>query len=571
MIGSRRWRSRTVIAATLIVITLWFLMTQPTSDLGYEARHLYDLMNREGSHAVKSKKSSFDWSKVKLKHLPPANMTRLPKQTPKKLPPVQHAFGPESAGDARKRTQRRNTVRTVFVEDWNSYRKFAWMQDALNPISGTGKDQFAGWAATLVDSLDTLWIMGLKEEFDEAVAAVATIDFGNTTTYRINMFETNIRYLGGLLSAYDLSNRQVLLDKAVELGDLLYAGYNTESMLPVDFIDFSAAQKGLELSIEGSVVSASPGSLSLEMTRLAQATGNDKYYDVVDRLMRTFAKYQNETKLPGLWPMWVSIRTQDFVSRSEFTLAGNADSLYEYLPKMYALLGGLEPMYESMTRSYVEAARKHMFFRPMLPNEEDILISGNVQVNYDGTAELDPESEHLACFIGGSVALAGKLLERPDYVDTGDKLAKGCAFAYKSFASGIMPERFNMVPCKETTGRCKWDDSTWTAEALSRPEFRESLPKGFTTAKDPRYLLRPEAIESVFLLYRMTGDSKYQDIAWDMFVSIERASRVAHGHATVLDVTEVGDETFRVDNLQDYMEVSNNSQHIKMSIANADV
>lgn len=557
MIGSRRWQTRIAIAAMLVCITLWLLVTPSTPDLGNEARHLYDLMNRGHAHAVKAKKSSFDWSKVKLKHLPPVNMTRLPKQTPKKLPPVQFVFGAESTSDARTRTQRRNKVREVFVKDWKSYREFAWMQDALNPISGTPKDQFAGWAATLVDSLDTLWMMGLKKEFDEAVAAVATIDFGNSTTYRINMFETNIRYLGGLLSAYDLSNRQVLLDKAIELGDLLYAGYNTKSLLPVDFIDFADAQKGEELSIEMSVVSASPGSLSLEMTRLAQVTGNDKYYDVVDRLMKAFAKSQNETKLPGLWPMWVSIRDQDFISRREFTLAGNADSLYEYLPKMYALLGGLEPMYESMTRDYVNAARKHMFFRPMLPNEEDILISGNVEVQYDGTSKLDPESEHLACFIGGSVALAGKLLERPDYVETGDKLAKGCAFAYKSFASGIMPERFNMIPCAEATGRCKWDETVWTAEALARYEFREHLPKGFTTAKDPRYLLRPEAIESVFLLYRMTGDAKYQDIAWDMFTSIERASRVAHGHATVLDVTEVGDEAFRLDNLQDYMEVSN--------------
>lgn len=217
------------------------------------------------------------------------------------------------------------------------------MKDALRPMSRSYTDQFCGWAATLVDSLDSLWIMGLREEFDEAVQAVAGIDFGESTSDRVNMFESTIRYLGGLLAAYDLSKRKVLLIKAREIGDLLYSGFNTENRMPVDFIDFARAKTGQEQTVEYSVVSASPGSLSLEMTRLSLITGDPKYYDAVSKLMEVFYRHQNETRLPGLWPEMVSMSRQDVVTGDHFTLAGNADSLYEYLPKMHGLLQGADP------------------------------------------------------------------------------------------------------------------------------------------------------------------------------------------------------------------------------------
>jgi mannosyl-oligosaccharide alpha-1,2-mannosidase len=523
-----------------------------------ESTALANFMNGRAAKDPRPVASSFDWSKVKYEHLPPARVASLPTGNAPggPLPRVQHAARAETSAANAAREARRDEVRRVFERDWESYRKYAWKMDALNPLSATGKDQFSGWAATLVDSLDSLWIMGLRDQFDEAVAAVAAIDFGRSTSNRVNIFETNIRYMGGLLAAYDLSGRRALLAKAVELGDLIYGGFNTKSLLPVDFISLRPARKGEEQTIEPWVVSASPGSLSLEMTRLAQVTGDSKYYDVVDRLMRFFAEQQPKTKIPGLWPMWISMNTPDLASRSEFTMGGNADSLYEYLPKMHVLLGGREPMYKAMTTSFLEAANRTLFFRPMLPNGEDILISGNVDVAEDGSLPLDPESEHLTCFIGGNVAFAGRLFDRPDHVEIGAKLAKGCAFAYRSFASGVMPERYNMVPCDPPqAAECPWDEKRWKEAVQQRREHKPHLPKGFTTAKDPRYLLRPEAIESVFYLYRITGDPAYQDMAWDMFEGVAKASETKLGHAAIKDVTiKIPDGESKDANLDDYME-----------------
>ena len=92
-----------------------------------------------------------------------------------------------------------------------------------------------------VDSLDTLWIMGFREEFDEAASAsVALIDFGTSTQEKISIFETTIGYLGGFLGAYNLSGYPVLLGKAVQLWNMLYVALDTPNRMPVTYFDWEA-------------------------------------------------------------------------------------------------------------------------------------------------------------------------------------------------------------------------------------------------------------------------------------------------------------------------------------------
>ncbi|KAJ4314600.1 hypothetical protein N0V94_006376 [Neodidymelliopsis sp. IMI 364377] len=491
---------------------------------------------------IVARNSSFAWNTVKFAHPPP--LTPILPSPVTKRPRIQHQFKSDRADVAAVQEQRRLEVKRVFQKSWASYRAKAWMKDALKPISGQYVDQFSGWAATLVDSLDTLWMMGLRDEFNEAVAAVATIDFGQSTASTVNTFETCIRYLGGLIAAYDLSGHEVLLKKAVEVGDLLYAGFNTPNGMPVDFIHFEQAKEGLGLSVESQVVSASPGTITLEFSRLSQLTGDNKYYAAVSQVMDVFYQNQNATKLPGMWPMMVSMSKKDVISGYQFTIGGNADSLYEYLPKAHALLGSADASsekYEIMSRNFMDTAVDNLFFKPMIPGDEDILISGNCDVLDEGP-RLDPESEHLSCFIGGLFALGGRLFSNNKYLDIGAKLARGCAYAYKSFPTGIMPERYNMALCPGTDHKkgCAWDESAFAAEAANRPQYKPDLPKGFTTAKDPRYILRPEAIESIFILWRITGDPSYRDTAWEMFQAVASATETEFANAAVLNVNVVG-------------------------------
>jgi mannosyl-oligosaccharide alpha-1,2-mannosidase len=511
------------------------------------ARYMNDPTNVPN---ITAQRSSFDWSSVEFKY-PPKRAPKLPPPVTKR-PRIQHRFKPDSKNIAAIQNERRVTVKKAFGRSWASYKRQAWMKDALKPISGDYVDQFSGWAATLVDSLDTLWMMGLREEFHEAVEAVATIDFGQSTAARVNTFETCIRYLGGLIAAYDLSGHEILKEKAIEVGDLLYAGFNTENGMPVDFIDFETAKNGSGLVVEGQVVSASPGTITLEFSRLSQITGDEKYYAAVNQVMDVFYRDQNKTKLPGMWPMHVSMSSKDVVTGYQFTIGGNADSLYEYLPKAFALLGSADESsekYEIMARTFMDTAIKNLFFRPMIPGEENILISGNCDVLDDGP-RLDPESEHLSCFIGGLYALGGRLFDSVEYLDIGAKLARGCAYAYKSFPTGIMPERYNMVLCPGSNrlASCVWNETYFEAEIDKRPQYLSHLPKGFTTAKDPRYILRPEAIESVFILWRITGDPWWRETAWQMFEAVANATETQYANAAVLDVTVLGSQK------EDYME-----------------
>jgi mannosyl-oligosaccharide alpha-1,2-mannosidase len=172
------------------------------------------------------------------------------------------------------------------------------------PVSGGQKDPFVGWAATLVDSLDTLYIMGMKDEFAEALTALEQIDFSKPNADRVPVFEVTIRYLGGMLGAWDISEHKypILLQKARQLGDFLYKVFDTESGLPVPYYFWKNDTSG-QLPGQDNVIIAQIASLSLEFIRLSQVTGDPKYAARIQTVTDQLAVTQNLTALPGMWPI----------------------------------------------------------------------------------------------------------------------------------------------------------------------------------------------------------------------------------------------------------------------------
>ncbi|OJD27568.1 hypothetical protein ACJ73_01047 [Blastomyces percursus] len=501
---------------------------------------------------------AFDWKTFKEKY-PVKSFVPLPSDPVTRLPRVQHVFSDEAfKGILSRQKPRQEAVKQSFIRAWDAYRSYAWMRDEVTPITKGSYDSFGGWAATLVDSLDTLWIIDLKDEFHEAVRAVANIDFTTTETEEINVFETTIRYLGGLLSAYDLSGEQSLLTKATELGNILYAAFDTPNRMPVTHWKIHSAFLGLEQEASGVCLLAEVGSLTMEFTRLSQLTKDPKWYDAVHRIIKILEERQSKTKLPGMWPLVLDARTQNFEGQVHaFTLGAMADSLYEYMPKMHALLGGVDGMYERMYKDAMAVVAKHILYRPMVPDNADILISGKVTMNVNGDVELDAEGQHLVCFAGGMFALGSRLFDIPAHMDIARKLTDGCIWAYNATPSGMMPEVFHMVPCPASEP-CMWDESRYKeavvaahANSVFLPDdkqgdknnsaeaiiARERLPKGIKSIEDRRYILRPEAIESVFILYRITGRTELLDTAWDMFTAIEEMTKAPFGNAALNDVT----------------------------------
>jgi mannosyl-oligosaccharide alpha-1,2-mannosidase len=217
---------------------------------------------------------------------------------------IQAKFPKESADAKALRLQRRAQVEDAFKHSWKGYKDHAWLHDEVMPVSGGQKDPFVGWAATLVDSLDTLYIMDLKDEFAEAIAALDKIDFSRPNAEKVPVFEVTIRYLGGLLGAWDISGHKypVLLRKATELGEFLYKAFDTPSGLPVPYYWWKNETDG-KLPGEDHVIIAQIASLSLEFIRLSQVTGDPKYAAQIQIITDQLAETQRLTALPGMWPI----------------------------------------------------------------------------------------------------------------------------------------------------------------------------------------------------------------------------------------------------------------------------
>ena len=233
---ARRWLSACFVAVLTVLALINFADWRPlrinsTTNVGGKDVEL----NPPSLTAVNPNEQRFHWANVPQRY-PVSSMLPIPTGRPLKIPNIQHAsfLKKEEKTEVRKiREARLQTVKGNFEHAWKGYKKHAWMKDEVSPVSGGSKDPFGGWAATLVDSLDTLWIMGMREEFNAAVAEVTNIDFTKYAGEVINVFETNIRFLGGFLGAYDLSENQILLEKAIEVGEMLYVAFDTPERMPM--------------------------------------------------------------------------------------------------------------------------------------------------------------------------------------------------------------------------------------------------------------------------------------------------------------------------------------------------
>ncbi|KAL9084540.1 MAG: hypothetical protein Q9165_008043 [Trypethelium subeluteriae] len=368
--------------------------------------------------------------------------------------------------------------------------------------------------------------MDLKMEFEEAVAAAVGIDFNpaDSTLETINIFETTIRHLGGFLGAYELTEckDKRLLDKATEIGDMIYKSFDTPNRMPITHWNPRKAAEGILQSAPDDGLLAELASSSMELTRLSQLTGDMRWFDATQRITDILDEQQNQTTLPGMWPANVNARESDVRVGRRYSIGGETDSTYEYLVKMCALLGegSLKEQYKRMFEFSMETAFQYLLFRPLVPDNADILIPGSVIAATPGDTSLNPKAEHLACVFGGMLALGGRLFQNDTYLDYGQKVTQGCVWAYRNSPLGIMPDSVQMIECNSDAD-CEW---------------HEEGSKWYQATPDPSYRLRPEAIESVFYLYRITGDEVYQDIAWEMFQAVEKATRTETANAMISNV-----------------------------------
>jgi mannosyl-oligosaccharide alpha-1,2-mannosidase len=135
------------------------------------------------------------------------------------------------------------------------------------------------------------------------------------------------------------------------------------------------------------------------------------------------------------------------------------------------------------------------------------------------------EMGHLACFAGGNLMLGGRHLGNPTITQLGAELVETCRRSYEATTTGIGPEYFQWQP--------EHQDGAYTAD--SEHFQRQNKELGFWIT-DARWMLRPETVESYFYAYRITGDKKYQQWAWEAFQAYQKAAKAKFGYAEVKDV-----------------------------------
>lgn len=236
----------TWILLTFVMLTTFYIYASTSSSSPHSARFTRPLPpNLEESSAQQPK---FNWNQRSDLH-PIQNPAQIPSSKPKKnIPKIQFNF---PSIDPKKldrfeivtydhNLKRQETVKRTFLRGWHGYRNRAWGSDFLLPVSGkrggsSNVTKDYGFAITLVEALDSLMILDLKEELEEALELVGRLDFSRSDERIVEVFEIAKSVLGGLLAAYDLSeaNYPVLLVKAVELGDFLMGCFDTVNRMPV--------------------------------------------------------------------------------------------------------------------------------------------------------------------------------------------------------------------------------------------------------------------------------------------------------------------------------------------------
>lgn len=390
-----------------------------------------------------------------------------------------------------------------------------------------------GWI--IVDSLDTLMIMNLTTELSHAREWVEhTLTFEQNS--EVNTFETTIRMLGGLLSAHYLQEDlhlvpshsskpdepdDMYLNKATDLANRLLGAYESPSGIPWASFNLKTSE-GIPSHADGGASStAEAATLQLEMKYIAHLTGETLFWEKASEVMSVLDSNAPEA---GLVPIFISAKTGKFTTK-EIRLGSRGDSYYEYLIKQYLQTAKTEPIYNTMYAESVAGIKKHLL---TTSHPSHLTVLGELPTGIGGLS-LYPKMDHLVCFVPGMLALGathGIPVERARKMTNGalwDKLQEDdlhlarelmhtCYEMYSVTPTGLAPEiaYFNVEHSTRTDGTPIMDPAQ---DIIIKP-------------RDAHNLQRPETVESLFIMWRLTGDVIYREWGWKIFQAFVKHTKV---------------------------------------------
>lgn len=413
----------------------------------------------------------------------------------------------------RERLEMLEETKKMFYFGYDNYMRYAFPKDELNPIHCNGRgpdrenpsnininDVLGDYSLTLVETLDTLAVMGNASEFQRAVQLV--IDYVSFNTDNVvQVFEATIRVLGSLLSAHlIITDPQKpfgnlapphydgqLLSLAHDLAArLLPAFEDTATGIPYPRVNLS---KGVSPQCINETCTAGAGTLLLEFGVLSRLLGDPVYEFYASQAVKMLWKYRSN--VTGLLGNVINIQTGEWVGKMSGLGAG-LDSFYEYLMKSYILFG--EEEYFRMFNESYETIKFHMRKGRHRCNSGDGVPPIYVNVNMMTGEMANTWIDALQAAWPGVQVLSGDL----------EEAICSHALYYSIWRKyGALPERYN------------WQ--------LRAPDVLF-------------YPLRPELVESTYFLYRATRNPFYLHVGRDILTSIATHAKAKCGYGTLHDV-----------------------------------
>ncbi|XP_053431990.1 mannosyl-oligosaccharide 1,2-alpha-mannosidase IC [Nycticebus coucang] len=394
----------------------------------------------------------------------------------------------------------REKIKEMMQFAWQSYKRYAMGENELRPLTRDGYEgnMFGGLSgATVIDSLDTLYLMELKEEFQEAKAWVEK-SFHLNVSGEASLFEVNIRYIGGLLSAFYLTGEEVFRIKAIKLGEKLLPAFKTPTGIPKGVVSFKSGRWGWATAGSSSIL-AEFGSLHLEFLHLTELSGNPVFAEKVRNIRKVLRKID---KPFGLYPNFLSPVSGNWVQH-HVSVGGLGDSFYEYLIKSWLMSAKTDMEAKNMYYEALEAIETYLL---------NVSPGGLTYIAEWRGGILDHKMGHLACFSGGMIALGAddaKEEKRAHYRELAAQITKTCHESYARSDTKLGPEAF-------------WFNSGREAVA--------------TQLSESYYILRPEVVESYMYLWRQTHDPIYRKWGWEVVMALEKYCRTEAGFSGIQDV-----------------------------------
>ncbi|NXD43928.1 MA1A2 mannosidase, partial [Copsychus sechellarum] len=435
-------------------------------------------------------------------------MQELKKKDSKPLPPVPLPnliginSGEPADPDIREKRNKVKEVKMMMMMMW-SY-PFLCLNSSFLLVTCNRNHSFlrvgnSQMGATIVDALDTLYIMGLHDEFREGQEWIdKNLDF--SVNSEVSVFEVNIRFIGGLLAAYYLSGQEVFKIKAVQLAGKLLPAFNTPTGIPWAMVNLkSGVGRNWGWASAGSSILAEFGTLHMEFVHLSYLTGDPVYYNKVMHIRKLLQKMDRPN---GLYPNYLNPRTGRW-GQHHTSVGGLGDSFYEYLLKAWLMSDKMDTEARKMYDDAIEAIEKHL------------IRKSNGGLTFIGewkNGHLERKMGHLTCFAGGMFAL-GADGSRDDkaghYLQLGAEIAHTCHESYDRTTLKLGPEAF------------KFDGGVEAVAVRQNEKY---------------YILRPEVIETYWYMWRFTHDPKYRQWGWEATQAIDKYCRVSGGFSGVKDV-----------------------------------